>query len=328
MPKLWFSYSTVDGLDTPEPQNSPYSLTWHVGRMLRTLAHEAGYAFEYVNLDDTTPRDLKAGDVAIGHLWHTPNTFMRQALASNAAVILMQPYSHQMVSAGDVAEYVSLFEAADELLFVTGRYWYDTMEQSPFASLKPKVTRLDMAANPDAHPLSKMAWNARGKRSLLSLGGDLPVKGLKHVAELVRVGGYRHQHIGSINVDVFAHCPQTRIHTGMGFTRPVIARICQEHDFFLTMGESDANPTTLLETACWGLIPLCTAQSGYWPNEPFMSLTLGDLPGNLTTIDALQYADAYTLSQTAARIREQVVSQYTWTRFCNTVREVVGAYLD
>jgi len=328
MPTLYFCYSAVGDVWSKEPLNSPYSITHHAGNMLKTLARECGYRYEYVNLDDATPRDLRAGDLAVGHLWHAPGTFMRQALDSPAATILMQPYSHKMVSQGDIAEYVGLFDKADALLFITGRYWYDTLPDSPFARIHPKVTRLDMAVNPAAHPFSKTTWNAKGKRGVLSLGGDLPVKGLRHVAELVRAGGYRHRHIGSINVDVFAHVPQCTVQTGMEFHPAVIREICQESDFFVTMGESDANPTTLLEAACWGLIPLCTPQSGYWPNDPFPSLTLGDLPGNLAVLDALQQSDAYTLKRMAAAIREHVIEHHSWAQFCETVRGVVSAYLD
>ena len=69
MPKLWFSYSTVNGLDSDEPYNSPYSITWNLGRYLRRCALECGYQFEYRNLDDKSPADLFHGDVVVGHTW-------------------------------------------------------------------------------------------------------------------------------------------------------------------------------------------------------------------------------------------------------------------
>ncbi len=47
MPTLYFSYSLPGGsLDIQEPLNSPYSISWHVGRMLREKAAERGYDFQ------------------------------------------------------------------------------------------------------------------------------------------------------------------------------------------------------------------------------------------------------------------------------------------
>ena len=37
----------------------------------------------------------------------------------------------------------------------------------------------------------------------------------------------------------------------------------------ITLGSADANPTTILEAMAWGLIPVCSVQSGY---EGFSSI--------------------------------------------------------
>src|SRR5688572_19534997 len=157
MPTLWFSYSLPGGnLDCDQPLNSPYSLSWHVGRMLRDKAQTHGYAFQYVNLDSVEPVTFNPDDVAIGHVWDTPGSFMQQALDANIkAKIVLQPYSHGMVSAGDIQRYIDMFLKADALLFVTGEHWYNTMPDSPFAALYDKVTRIDMAINSALHPYSK-----------------------------------------------------------------------------------------------------------------------------------------------------------------------------
>ncbi len=76
MRKLYFSYSLMahQSLDGAEPRSAPYSISWNVGRFLRDRAQECGYAFEYVNLDDATPREFDATDIVIGHLWHEPGS--------------------------------------------------------------------------------------------------------------------------------------------------------------------------------------------------------------------------------------------------------------
>ena len=40
-------------------------------------------------------------------------------------------------------------------------------------------------------------------------------------------------------------------------------RAVAQFDFMITVGRRDANPTTVLEAMAWGLVPICTPQSGY-----------------------------------------------------------------
>ena len=49
----------------------------------------------------------------------------------------------------------------------------------------------------------------------------------------------------------------------LDFTDPAARERIAAFDFMLTVGKADANPTTILEAMAWGLIPVCTAQSGY-----------------------------------------------------------------
>jgi hypothetical protein len=321
MYKLYFSYSLMphQSLDGAEPRSAPYSITWNMGRFLRDRAQECGYTFEYVNLDSVEPQSFDASDIVIGHLWHTPNSFIRQALGSSAKTFILQPYSHRMVSEGDVPEYLGLFQKAVHLFFITGEYWYNTMLESPFAALYPNVTRVDMAVNPAQHPFSKTTWNPPGKRGFLCIGADIPVKGLANVAELARIAGFRLGHYGSANPETFRHVPQMTLHGGKDFTPDVIADICKDYDYFLSLASSDANPTSLLETAAWGLIGACTRESGYLNHKPFIPLKLDDLEFNLSVIDGLQSTSESALHDLSLKMRTIVEEQYAWVKFTATV---------
>jgi hypothetical protein len=319
MATLYFCYSTVQGLDAPEPLNSPYTITWHVGRFLREKARAIGYEFRYANLDDLTPTAVHADDIVIGHTLY-PDGWMNRALDSAARIkIILQPYQPCMVGEGERDWIKALFAKADWLLLITGPYHWDNMPDSPFAGWQAKATRLDMAVNPAQHPHSKKTWNAPGKRRGLAIGADNLVKGLDLIADLARWGGFHLSYFGNAPQGRFQHVPQFMHYGGQYFTPDVQAEIARQHDFFISLARADACPTTLLETACWGLLPLANAESGYWPNRPFVELRLEDMLFNLEQIDWLQRAPEYELQQRAARIREQVLARHTWARFCESV---------
>lgn len=331
MPTLYFSYSLPGGnLDCDEPLNSPYTISWHVGRMLRDKASSIGYAFEYRNLDDTTPVTFNPADVAIGHVWDTPGSFMQQALdAAIKAKIVLQPYSHGMVSAGDIPRYLAMFLEADALLFVTGEYWYNTMPDSSFAALYPKVTRLDMAVNTEKHPYSKTRWNPPGERAVCVIGHDTPTKGYRHVAELARVAGFRLGHFGSTDGASFEHVPCMTLHGGMLFTPENIAGICREYDAVMALPEADANPTVLLEAAAWGLTVFSANEAGNTIDDVFPARLLkkGDLIGNVNQVRHWQHATEYALAEESKFARMIVERDYTWSKFCKTVWNRVEGYL-
>lgn len=329
MPTLWFSYSLPGGsLDIQEPLNSPYTISYHVGAMLRTKALEHGYTFQYVNLDSVDPVIFGPDDIAVGHLWDTSNSFMQQALnAEIKAKIVLQPYSHGMVSDGDIPRYIEMFQKADALLFVTGEYWYRTMQDSAFATLSPKVTRLDMAVNTALHPYSKTRWNRQGERALCVIGHDTPTKGYKNVAELARMSGFRLGHFGSAHPDTFAHVPCMVMHGGALFTPETIASLCQEYDALMVLALADANPTVILEAASWGLRVYCNQESGYLPHTPFDELRLNDLTFNVRQMRAFQEMDEYDLKRESQALRHTMEQDYTFDTMCATIWKKVSEYL-
>jgi hypothetical protein len=324
---LWFSYSTVYGIDAPEPPNSPYSITYHLGRFLRTKAAEHGYAFEYRNLDDCTPVTIGADDIIIGHSWH-PNGFLTETLDQPCkARFLLQPYQHDIVGRNESWWIKKIADACDHLFFVTGRYWWDTMEDGLYGDWKEKATRLDMAINPALHPHSKTHWNAPGKRRVLAIGADIPYKGLDMIADFARCGGFHVGYFGSAPYERFAHVPQFKHYGGADFTPELQRYLTDEYDFFVSLARGDSNPTTLLETACWGLLPMCNCLSGYWPNQPFPELKKDDMPFNLAQMDLVQSMPEYKLNELTGFIRRQVVENHGWPQFCSTIWNEVEKWL-
>jgi len=329
MPTLWFSYSIGNhSLDGDEPLMSPYSITWNVGRFLRDKAAALGYAFEYVNLDDTTPRVFSADDIVIGHCWWSGG-FMHQALnAAIRAVYILQPYSSGMVSTLDIPMVLDLWGKADHLFLITGETWWDWSDKTPYKDVLKNATRLDMAINPDLHQYRKETWNKAGKRGVLTIGSDIPAKGLKNVAELARIMGFRWGHIGGMNTDTHAHVPQFVLHGGVLLDADNQRKACADYDFMVSLANCDANPTTLLEASAWGLVTFANEHSGYFPAmypkdpspfAPFIGLQLGKLERNMETLHRWLYADEYDLQQVSQRQSAVVRGHYTWQRFTDTL---------
>jgi len=103
--------------------------------------------------------------------------------------------------------------------------------------------------------------------------------------------------------------------------------LTSEYDFFVSLARGDANPTTLLETAACGLLPLCNQESGYWPGEPFVELRKDDTLFNLCQLELLQQMPEYKLNELTAHIRRQEVEQHTWQRFNETVWAEVSKWI-
>lgn len=327
MPTFWFSYSTIHGLDAPEPPNSPYSLTWNLGNHLRRKATERGYEFRYVNLDDTSDYPIGAEDVILAHSWY-PSGFLTNTLDKPVkARFLIQPYQHDIVGRNESWWIKRIVDQCDHCFFVTGQYWRDTMHEGLYGDWKAKSTRLDMATNPALHPFSKRTWNPPGKRTLLSIGADIPYKGLDLVAELARISGTKLVYYGNAPYERFMHVPQMVHNGGREFSPDVIQQIADDCDAFVSLAIGDANPTTLLETACWGLLPMCNIQSGYWPDKPFLELRKDDKLFNLRQLDWLQAAPEYELRQRAECIRETVMREHMWAIFCDRVWSEVQQWL-
>lgn len=318
---LWFAYSLgpLASLDADEPRNAPYVITWHLGRFLREKAASLGFEFRYVNLDDLGDYSIGSDDIVIGHTWY-PDGFVNRALDSAARLkFVLQPYSEGMVAETERAWIKGLFAKADHLFLITGPEWWRRMPSGPYAEWQAKATRLDMAINTAVHPYLKTRWNPPGKRGFLAIGSDIPAKGIDLVAQLAQMGGCRLLYYGNADASRFEHVPQAIIDSGAEFTPDVIASLCRDYDFFLSMSRYDANPTTLLETTAWGLVAACTPESGYSPYEPFMELRLDDMPFNLEQIDRLQTMPDYDLRQRSERLRHYVEDCHRWTTFCETV---------
>jgi glycosyltransferase involved in cell wall biosynthesis len=185
-----------------------------------------------------------------------------------------------------------------------------------------------MAVDSTIFPYLKTDFHSPRKRRLLYLGSDTPNKNLKLMVQIKRAfphvdlywyGGYKDHPLARL----------PGVHTTGWITLDRVAgeTICANTDIILSTSDSDANPTTLLEGAAWGLIPACTKESGYYNDPMFTELSLDDLDYNIKTITSLLSIPSAVLKTRSLTSRKQIEDKYNWDNFCNRVWTELCSYL-
>jgi hypothetical protein len=290
----------------------------------RNLAHRLSRDFNVVlhHWDARTVIHPQPGDRLIGHPHPAPGTIFRRSVreAGWARTIMLCPYAH-----GDlrqVAAWDTVLPYCDAHLAITGNYWMRTLPSSPFAHWAPRTSRLDLAVDRRDFPPVKTSFRPPGRRRFLYIGNTAWVKNTGYLSALAR----------SLPGLDFAWMGQSRIpitgFTALGpqdFSQPASQRLIAEYDFILTAGFSDANPTVVLEGMAWGLIPICTPQSGYENYPGIPNIPLNDLPRARAVLERMQQVDAESLLALQTANWTLLDEHFTWDRFADQVRAALLA---
>ena len=263
-------------------------------------------------------------DIVIGHVTPRGNGPMNRVLRSRRparAKIMLQPFSHGLVEENYFTlPYVPL---SDAYAAICGTYWLDTLAVSPFGPSSAKFQRVDMAIDAAQYPYLRRSFNPPGQRRILYIGHNLTAsKGCVYLSTLARsLPDVDFGWIGNGEpIDGVEHISPNR-----ELTPEFMAAICERYDFFITMGVSDANPTTILEAMAWGLPVLCTPQSGYYNMATIFNVLLDDPVFNRQLITTLQAMPAAELLRLAVVNRELVCGTYTWSNFLRRVDSIIEA---
>jgi hypothetical protein len=95
------------------------------------------------------------------------------------------------------------------------------------------------------------------------------------------------------------------------------------YDFMITVGRYDANPTTILEALSWGLIPVCTRQSGYEDTPGIVNLPLDDPAGARAVLQRLQWAGSDELLALRHQGEAELGRHFHWDRFYEQVVQAI-----
>lgn len=305
-------------------QCSPYNITRNVYRTLTKMFDRVLYA-DWCHTGPLEP--VQPGDVIIGHPNYPSNTPIRRLFEQKArAKILLFPFHSAMAEIN--WPFNDLAMKADAILSITGQYWYDTIESTAFAKWKPKMTRLDMAIDASQFPCVKTSFNPSGQRQFLYIGCDRPEKGVDRLCEIIRRSPYILHIFGNVDsAHPIAQLPNVRLGGWADIDVNWARAICTKVDAFLNASVSDANPTTLLEAACWGLPVACSPQSGYYGGRLFHSLNLDDYDGCAHLLHVLNHMSEADMLAKAAATRQIVATEHTWDRFCQTITDAVKKFI-
>jgi hypothetical protein len=302
--------TTVNTL--PWAARAPLSISHHVLQALRSLGDVRFYDWR-----ERVVVRHRSDDVLLGHPFPDDLTraFNRACLQGRfAARVALNPLHYGL------PEYCQALapalDACDHILGITGPYWFDTWSQGPFARWTPKITRVDMAIDIGHFPRVKRTFNPAGRRKFLFIGNGGPPKGAHLLSHLFGLTRGRH-HCVWIGAD--RKLPNLESRPYQRLQGAVAERLAAECDIFLTMGVSDANPTTILESMAWGFPVACTPQSGYYRISEIQELSTTDMEHNLAVLDYFQSAGEGELLQRADRARTLVETRYTFERFTKTV---------
>jgi glycosyltransferase involved in cell wall biosynthesis len=288
-----------------------------IGRIVGRRLMERYKVFQY-NWDD--PGIIKPGlnDVLLGHPHPFSRTIFRRSLSQSGwrRMIAMSPYSH-----GDIrlcAFLDSFIKKCDLYLAIAGNYWFSSIEVSPFAHWRPKMTQLDLAVDRADYPNIKTKFNVAGQRRFLYIGLKAPVKNTGYLSEIAKsASDIQISWAGSGgSIEGVAPLGYQDFSTDRG------KQIIAAHDFMITVGKSDANPTTILESMAWGLIPVCTPQSGYIDNRGIINIPLGDAQAAIGVLRQLQEMPEVELKELQQGNWNALDAHFHWERF---TRQIIDA---
>ncbi len=259
------------------------------------------------------------GDILIGHPHPNPLTVFNLSSRYNKwkRVIALAPYNHGQPE--QLAYLNSILPRCHQYLAITGNYWMHDLSNSVFSHWKPKMVHVDLAVSPIDFPRIKRCFNPLGKRRFLYIGNCGWTKNTEYLSEIAH-----RMESGAIGwIGPGKHIPGTIKHGKQDFRSAQAQQLVAEHDFLVTVSRSDANPATILEAMSWGLIPVCTPQSGYVGFSGIPNIPLDNPQEAAGMLGRLNYMPEEHLERMRQNNDQLLQTHFNWERFTNQVIESI-----
>jgi len=193
------------------------------------------------------------------------------------------------------------------------------LKDSPFQHWGPKIVHVDLAVDRADFPIIKKNFNPAGKRRFLYIGHTAWYKNTSFLENLVeKVPGTFFSWMGG---------PQRLKNINrlgkLDFSKVDAHNVIKEFDFLITVGSSDANPTTILEAMAWGLIPVCSVQSGYEGFSGIRNISIDNMEKAVETINNLQSVPEEQLKKWQQVNLAELENHFNWDRFCGQVLDEI-----
>lgn len=291
-----------------------------IGRKVGERLRARGYEVVHYDIDEARVIRPGADDVLLGHPHEAPWSVFRRSAARSGwrRKLLLMPYVH--VDEYHVSLADPIIRNCDLFLAITGSTWFETVSTSIAAHWRPKMVHVDLAVDRADFPRVKTSFNPPGRRRFLYIGHTGWYKNTPYLAELAqRLPEFEFAWIGSGEGGV----PGLRAYGRRDFTTNEARDLVAEHDFLLTVGVGDANPTTVLEAMAWGLVPVCTPESGYANRVGIVNVPAGDADAAVAVLRSLQERPERDLLSLQAFNDDDLDLHFTWDRFTDQVVEAI-----
>lgn len=207
----------------------------------------------------------------------------------------------------------------DLYLAITGNYWFSTISSSRVAHWQPKLIHLDLAVDWRGFPPIKTSFNPPGARRFIYIGRSGWPKNTKYLSAIaLQMRGTEFAWIGGGRG--IAGVRRLGYHD---FSTQASKNLVAGYDFMITVGNPDANPTTILEAMAWGLIPVCTPQSGYVDYPGIVNIPVDNVSRAVAVLQELQQMDANQLKEMQLTNWTLIKRHFNWTRFCEQVLDAI-----
>lgn len=324
---LHFVYA---GSPFEDKKYSPFTITQNLYKFFDTKFDKIHY-YDWYHQDPV--QKVKKDDIIIGHPNYSPQTALRQLFEYDCkAKFMLWPFHHSFTYIN--MPFDDLVAKADKIFTITGPYWFDTMDQTPFAHWKPKAIRVDMAIDSSYFKFYKKKFNPVGERTFAYIGCDRPEKGLDILQAIFAKTPHKLHVYGNVDGgNGLLKLENVIYHGWVDINQSWMKDFANQCDCFINTSRSDANPTTLLESAAIGLVTACTIESGYYSNlHPesdgvFWQVNPGDIDGTIGMMNHLNTVPQSDLLAHTKAARKVIESKYNWDNFCNTIWDEVKKYL-
>jgi len=303
------------------PHSSRISCPDAIGRNLaeRLRVH---YNVRLYDWDETCAIVPGSDDILLGHPHPAPWTCFRRSMSQSGwrKIIAMSPYCHGDLQPSAFLD--AIISRVDLFLAITGRYWYTSVGESSFSHWRPKMIHLDLAVDRNDFPVLKTSFNPLGERRFVYIGHSGWYKNVAYLTAIAKaLPEMTFAWIGSSSATI----PSLISHGFQDFQRDEARAVVASYDFMLTVGRSDPNPTTILEAMAWGLIPVCTPQSGYIGYPGIINVPLDNLQAVTKRLRMLQKMSEATLWRLQQENWNLIEQYFTWDRFAQQVIDAIEA---
>lgn len=287
------------------PPDRKHAAPWTIGRELGRALRKRGHAVAQYDWTDRRTIAPSPGDVLIGHP-HPENGYIFRNSIKNkwTAIYGISPWNG---SDGYTCNVENVLDRVSHYFLICGEYW---ASQVP-SRWRWKTTCLDMAIRASDFLRVKTVYSAPGQRRFLYIGCTVPEKGTEYIERLIAATGYTVGHVG------YGHIAGAVTHGFVDLCSENGLAVLAQYDFLLMAGQHDANPTTVLEAACWGLVPVLSPTCG-WTVSDFDGFWLpsdrATFAGSEVLHDAQKCSGSYL--RDAAESNRSDVADYSWERFC------------